>query len=90
MDSRGDGLRGVSPEVFDPDDNAKILQGILLEVDEALPHCPRAFTFSRLWNTQTIEAARGEDPNRYWLGRWRDEMAKEGAPPLVLEGDTQQ
>ena len=37
---------GVAPEVFDPDDNTRVLQGMLLEVDEAYAHCPRAFTFS--------------------------------------------
>lgn len=80
-------LQGVAHEVFDPDDNTRVQQGILLEVDEALSHCPRAFTFSKLWDTEAIEATRAEDPNRYWLGRWRDEMAKTDAPPLVLEGD---
>jgi predicted pyridoxine 5'-phosphate oxidase superfamily flavin-nucleotide-binding protein len=87
LDADGGRLQGVAPEVFDPDDNTKVLQGILLEVNEALPHCPRAFTFSKLWNTQSIEATREADPNRYWLGRWRDEMAKTDAPRLVLEGE---
>ena len=27
------------------------------------------------------------DPNRYWLGRWREEMARAGAPPLVVDGE---
>jgi predicted pyridoxine 5'-phosphate oxidase superfamily flavin-nucleotide-binding protein len=87
LDADGGRLQGVAPEVFDPDDNTKVLQGILLEVNEALPHCPRAFTFSKLWNTQSIEATVEADPNRYWLGRWRDEMAKTDAPRLVLEGE---
>jgi predicted pyridoxine 5'-phosphate oxidase superfamily flavin-nucleotide-binding protein len=87
LDADGGRLQGVAPEVFDPDDNTKVLQGILLEVEEALPHCPRAFTFSKLWNTQSNDATREADPNRYWLGRWRDEMAKTDAPRLVLEGE---
>ncbi|MFK7894661.1 MAG: pyridoxamine 5'-phosphate oxidase family protein [Myxococcota bacterium] len=78
-------LSGVAPEVFDPDDNTRVLQGLLVEVDEALAHCPRAFTFSKLWDTERISAARSDDPNRYWLGRWRDEMAKTDAPPLDLD-----
>lgn len=87
LDADGGRLRGVAPEVFDPDDNTRVLQGILVEVDEALSHCPRAFTFSKLWDIDAIEATRSQDPNRYWLGRWRDEMAKTDAPPLVLEGE---
>lgn len=88
LDAKGGRLQGVSPEVFDPDDNTRLVQGILLEVDEAYAHCPRAFTFSKLWNTASIESTMAGNPNRYWLGRWRDEMALAGAPPLVLEGDT--
>jgi predicted pyridoxine 5'-phosphate oxidase superfamily flavin-nucleotide-binding protein len=87
LDAKGGKLEGISPEVFDPDDNTRVLQGILLEVDEAYAHCPRAFTFSKLWNTERIDASVAKDPNRYWLGRWRDEMNRAGAPPLVLEGD---
>ena len=80
-------LEGVAPEVFDPDDNTRVLQGMLLEVDEAYAHCPRAFTFSKLWDVAGIEKTRAEDPNRYWLGRWREEMARAGAPPLVVDGE---
>ncbi len=87
LEADGAGLSGISPDVFDPDDNTKILQGILVVVDQALSHCPRAFTFSKLWDVGRIESTRAEDPNRYWLGRWRDEMAKAGAPPLVIEGE---
>ncbi len=82
LEREGDGLSGVSPDVFDPDDNTRILQGILLGVDEALIHCPRAFTFSKLWDTGRIEATRREDPNRYWFDRWKQDMAELGAPPL--------
>ena len=67
-------LLGVAPEVFEHDENTKILQGILLEVDEAYAQCPRAFTFSRLWDVERIGTARAQDANRYWLGRWRESM----------------
>lgn len=87
LEAEGGRLQGVAPAVFDPDDNTRVLQGLLVEVDEALSHCPRAFTFSRLWNTDAIAATQNANPNRYWLGRWRDEMARTDAPPLVLEGD---
>ena len=36
-------------EVSNPDDNSKVLQGVLVEVQEAYGHCPRAFIFSKLW-----------------------------------------
>jgi PPOX class probable FMN-dependent enzyme len=32
-----------------------ILQGIVLEVEEAYGHCPRALSYSDLWNTDVIE-----------------------------------
>ena len=67
-------LAGVDPEVFAPDENTKILQGLLLEVDEAYAQCPRAFTFSKLWDVPQIEASRAADANRYWLGRWKASM----------------
>ncbi len=38
------------------DDNTRIVQGILLHVDEAYLHCPRSFKFADLWNTDTIRA----------------------------------
>jgi hypothetical protein len=86
LDAKGGKLEGVSPEVFDPDDNTRVLQGILLEVDEAYAHCPRAFTFSKLWNTERIEESLAGDPNRYWLGRWREELKRAKSPTPVLEG----
>jgi len=36
------------------DDNSKNLQGLLIEVEEAYSHCPRAFKFANLWDTETI------------------------------------
>jgi uncharacterized protein len=67
-------LAGVAPEVFESDENTRILQAILLEVDEAYAQCPRAFTFSRLWDVERIGTAREADANRYWLGRWKQSM----------------
>ena len=64
-------LAGIAPEVFAEDENTKILQGLLLEVEEAYAHCPRAFTFSKLWDVTEIQTARAADANRYWLGRWK-------------------
>ena len=67
-------LAGIAPEVFESDDNTKILQAILLEVDEAYAQCPRAFTFSKLWDVDAIGVARSQGANRYWLGRWKESM----------------
>ena len=39
----------VQLSVFDPDENARILQGILVSVGEAYTHCPRSANFARLW-----------------------------------------
>ena len=41
----------VKLEVFEPDENAKILQGVVVEIGEAYGHCPRALNFSRLWKS---------------------------------------
>ena len=46
--------RGISLEVFDPDDNAALQQGLLIEVEEAYAHCPRALKFSHLWDPKVI------------------------------------
>ena len=44
----------VQMEIFNPDDHAKVWQGLLLTVQEAYAHCPRAFKFSNLWDVETI------------------------------------
>ena len=49
---------GVRLEVQNPDDNAKLLQGIMVEVEEAYRHCPRALAFSDLWDEQRIRENR--------------------------------
>jgi uncharacterized protein len=45
-------------EVQFQDDNTILLQGLLIEVEEAYTHCPRAFKFADLWNPETIAANR--------------------------------
>ena len=42
----------AGPEVFHPDEGAIVLQGLLLTVNEAYRHCPRAFQFSNLWGVK--------------------------------------
>ena len=41
----------VELQVFEPDENAKILQGIIVNVEESYGHCPRALAFSRFWES---------------------------------------
>jgi PPOX class probable FMN-dependent enzyme len=54
--------RGISLEVFDPDDNAALQQGLLIEVEEAYAHCPRALKFSHLWDPEVIATNRETPP----------------------------
>ena len=46
----------IDLSVFNPDDNAKNLQGLLIDVVEAYGHCPRALLFSKLWDKEVIGA----------------------------------
>ncbi|MBM3943062.1 MAG: pyridoxamine 5'-phosphate oxidase family protein [SAR202 cluster bacterium] len=48
--------------IYDPDDRGLYLQGIVIEVEEAYGHCPRALTFSRLWDVETIAAHQANRP----------------------------
>jgi PPOX class probable FMN-dependent enzyme len=50
----GADLEEVKLEVHDPDENAQVLQGLLLDVEESYSHCPRALKFSRLWDVKQI------------------------------------
>ncbi|MCP3982742.1 MAG: pyridoxamine 5'-phosphate oxidase family protein [bacterium] len=73
---RGSGrLEGIAPEVFSEDENTKIVQALMIEVVETYAHCPRAFLFSKLWDTEKIGEAREADANLYWMNRWRESMA---------------
>lgn len=45
--------------VYWKDDNTVLLQGVLVEVEEAYSHCPRAFRFADLWNPQANPQAAG-------------------------------
>ena len=45
--------------VYWKDDNTVLLQGVLVEVEEAYSHCPRAFRFADLWNPQTAAGGAG-------------------------------
>ncbi len=55
-------LADVKVEVFDPDDKAEVLQGLLLDVEEAYSHCPRALKFSKLWDPAEISKNISDPP----------------------------
>jgi hypothetical protein len=54
--------RNIEMSLYNPDDNARHLQGILIEVEEAYGHCPRALKFSQLWNVEQIQANQTHRP----------------------------
>src|SRR5919199_1228844 len=45
---------GVDGARYDPDESRDVLQGIVVEVEEAYTHCPRAVNYSRLWDPDSI------------------------------------
>ena len=47
-------LEDAQAEVFNADERAEILQGLLLDVEESYSHCPRALKFSNLWDVDQI------------------------------------
>jgi PPOX class probable FMN-dependent enzyme len=65
IDRAGLAERGVDRlEIFDPDELAALLQGLLVEVEEAYGHCSRSLSFSRLWDPETIQHNREDPPVR--------------------------
>jgi hypothetical protein len=54
--------RNISMSLYNPDDNARHLQGLLITVEEAYGHCPRALKFSQLWDVDTIQGNQVKRP----------------------------
>lgn len=54
--------QNIELSLYEYDDNSKHLQGLLIKVTESYGHCPRALTFSRLWDVETIAANQAERP----------------------------
>lgn len=52
----------VELSLYWTDDNAKHLQGIIIEVEESYGHCPRAYHFAKLWDTEQIAANQERRP----------------------------
>ena len=57
---------GAAETMQNPDGPRDVLQGIIIEVEEAYGHCPRALNYSDLWNTDAIaeRKASGNHPLR--------------------------
>lgn len=57
---------GVEDSMYNPDGNRDVLQGIVVEVEEAYGHCPRALNYADLWNEDKIadRRASGAHPLR--------------------------
>jgi PPOX class probable FMN-dependent enzyme len=44
----------VQRSMYNPDGDRAVQQGIVIEVEEAYTHCPRAMNYSRLWDEEEI------------------------------------
>ena len=54
--------RNVEVSLYETDDRSKHLQGMLIEVEEAYTHCPRALNFSHLWDAGEIAKNKETSP----------------------------
>ena len=52
----------VALSLYWTDDNAKHLQGVIINVEESYTHCPRAYNFAKLWDTKQITANQTHRP----------------------------
>ena len=53
----------VELELYWTDDNSKHLQGVIINVEESYGHCPRAYNFAKLWDTDQIEENQDQPPH---------------------------
>ena len=54
--------QNIELSLYETDDNSKHLQGMLVEVEEAYGHCPRALKFSHLWDGDEIAKNQAATP----------------------------
>ena len=45
----------LEADVFNPDDRTMVIQGLLVEVEEAYGHCPRSLNFGEVWDIDQIQ-----------------------------------
>jgi predicted pyridoxine 5'-phosphate oxidase superfamily flavin-nucleotide-binding protein len=62
VDKAGLEQRHITMSLYNPDEKAKHLQGLLISVEEAYGHCPRALKFSQLWDVETIQTNQANRP----------------------------
>jgi PPOX class probable FMN-dependent enzyme len=48
--------QGAGGSMYNPDGWRDVQQGIVVEIEEAYLHCPRAINYSKLWDTDNIKA----------------------------------
>ena len=64
--------QSIELALYETDDNSRHLQGLLIEVEEAYSHCPRALKFSKLWDSEEVASNRTSPPisertdENYW------------------------
>ncbi|CAI8006810.1 hypothetical protein GBAR_LOCUS4915 [Geodia barretti] len=64
--------QNIELALYETDDNSRHLQGLLIEVEEAYSHCPRALKFSKLWDAEEVAGNRSTPPisertdENYW------------------------
>ena len=64
--------QNIELSLYETDDNSRHLQGMLIEVEEAYSHCPRALKFSKLWDAEEIGSNKANSPvsertdENYW------------------------
>ena len=64
--------QNIELALYETDDNSRHLQGMLIEVEEAYSHCPRALKFSKLWDAEEIGTNKASSPlsertdENYW------------------------
>ena len=64
--------QNIELALYETDDNSRHLQGMLIEVEEAYSHCPRALKFSKLWDSEEIGSNKANSPlsertdENYW------------------------
>ena len=64
--------QNIELALYETDDNSRHLQGMLIEVEEAYSHCPRALKFSKLWDAEEVANNQANSPisertdENYW------------------------
>lgn len=63
---------------IDTDGKEQAQQALRMDIDEVYPHCPRALSFSRLWDVEAIRRNEAERSDRYWYRKWASEFSASG------------